>query len=349
MADEFFVFGLAVLFALVLRWAFKTLPEEKWQIMATIPVAKEGPNEWRGQNLTYYGLFSALAMMVAVIIMFILLGAIRVPTRISVVVSGLIIALGLPAARLLARVIEKKAHTLTICGASFVGLLVAPAAVWIVDIVLGDAMCHVPMIPVLASISIAYCLGEGLGRLACISFGCCYGKPLSQCGPWIRRIIGRHAFVFSGKTKKIAYEGGLDENEVLPIQAITAISLAAIGLGGIGLYLKGFYTLAFVLVMACSQAWRVASEFLRADYRGGGKFSSYQIMSLAAIAYVFAVVSASTMEQTPSADLTTGLCSLWDPLVILFSQGLGLTGFLLSGRSSVTASTMSFHVIADRR
>ena len=348
MTDEFFVLGLAVFFALLLRWAFKTLPEEKWQIMATIPVAKEGLNEWRGQNLTYYGLFTAVAMVAAVTIMFILLGAIHVPTIITVVIAGLIIAFGLPAAKLVARAVEKKAHTLTISGASFVGILGAPAIVWIVDRVLGGGMNHVPMIPVLASIAIAYGLGEGLGRLACISFGCCYGKPLSQCRPWIRRIIGRHPFVFSGKTKKIAYEGGLDGTEVIPIQAITAISLIAIGLAGIVLYLKSFYTLALILVMVSTQVWRVVSELLRADYRGGGKVTAYQIMSLAAIAYVFALVGVSSPEQFPSADLGTGLASLWDPVVILFLQGLGLVGFLLSGRSSVTESTMTFHVVVER-
>ena len=35
---------------------------------------------------------------------------------------------------------------------------------------------------VLAALAIGYILGEGLGRLACLSFGCCYGKPLDQCG-----------------------------------------------------------------------------------------------------------------------------------------------------------------------
>jgi prolipoprotein diacylglyceryltransferase len=260
----------------------------------------------------------------------------------------LIVIIGVASAKLVARVVEKKAHTLTIGGASFVGILGAPAVVWAVDIVFARGVNHVPMIPVLASISIAYGLGEGLGRLACISFGCCYGKPVSQCSPWIRRIMGRHPFVFSGKTKKVAYEGGLDGTEVIPIQALTAISLIVISLAGVLLYLKGCYTLAFILVMVSTQAWRVVSELLRADYRGGGKISAYQIMSVAAIAYVFAIVGVSASEPLPAVDLSTGLTSLWDPFVIVFLQGLGVLGFLLSGRSSVTASTMSFHVVKER-
>lgn len=185
--------------------------------------------------------------------------------------------------------------------------------------------------------------------MACISFGCCYGKPLFQCGPWVRRIIGSHHFVFSGKTKKIAYEGGLDGTEVIPIQAITAILHLTVSLAGIFLYLKGFYSAALILVIVLTQIWRAVSEFLRADYRGGGKISAYQIMSMAAIVYVLVLVGASAPEPfTMAADLGKGIATLWDPAVILFLQALGWAGLLFSGRSMVTACTMSFHVVEER-
>ncbi len=348
MSDESFVLGLAIVFALVLTWAFKTLPQERWQIMATIPVAKEEGNKWRGLNFTYYGLFSAAAIMVAASIMFILIGAIGVPATETGVILCMVLAVCLPASKFVARTVEKKPHTLTIGGASFVGFLVTPVILWIVDIVFGGKY-PVPMIPAIASISISYGLGEGLGRLACISFGCCYGKPMSQCGPWIRRIIGSHPFVFSGKTKKIAYEGGLDGTEVIPIQAVTAILHLTVSLAGIFLYLKGCYSAALILVMVFTQAWRAISEFLRADYRGGGKISAYQIMSMAAIVYVLVLVGASAPERvTTSADLGMGIATLWDPAVILFLQALGWAGLLFSGRSMVTACTMSFHVVEER-
>jgi hypothetical protein len=37
-----------------------------------------------------------------------------------------------------------------------------------------------PIVPALAAVMIAYTFGEALGRLACISFGCCYGVSISK-------------------------------------------------------------------------------------------------------------------------------------------------------------------------
>jgi len=348
MSDESFVLGLAIFFAWVLRWAFKTLPQEKWQIMATIPMTKEGGNKWRGLNVTYYGLFSAAAIVLAAAITFVLMGGIGVPATVTGVIMCMVLTVCLPAAKLVARLVEKKPHTLTIGGASFIGFLVSPAILWIVDLAFGGKQ-PVPVIPALASISISYGLGEGLGRLACISFGCCYGKPLSQCGPWIRRIVGRYPFVFSGKTKKISYEGGLAGTEVIPIQAITAILHVGISLAGIFLYLKGCYSAALSLVIVITQSWRAISEFLRADYRGGGKISAYQIMSIAAIVYALALVGWSPPEPLSTvANLGMGIATLRDPAVIIFLQALGWVGLLFSGRSMVTACTMSFHVVEER-
>jgi hypothetical protein len=50
----------------------------------------------------------------------------------------------------------------------------------------------------------------------------------------------------------------------------------------------------------------------------------------------------------PPPDLTAGLASLWDPGVILFLQAVGVTTFLFYGRSTVTGSTLSFHVFKQR-
>ena len=153
MYDEIFVLGLAITFALLLRWAFKTLPAEKWQIMATIPVAKEGTNEWKGLNLTYYGLFTASATVTAAVIMVVLLAAIRVPLQAAVVLVVLVFALCFPAAKVVARLVEKKPHTLTIAGASFLGIIAAPFAVWLVDFVCRPMAGPVAVVPALAAIS----------------------------------------------------------------------------------------------------------------------------------------------------------------------------------------------------
>jgi prolipoprotein diacylglyceryltransferase len=89
-----------------------------------------------------------------------------------------------------------------------------------------------PLMPVMAALATAYALGEGVGRLACISFGCCYGKPMDQVHPLLRRLFARHAFVFTGPTKKIAYADGLDGREIFPIQAVTATLYCAAALAG---------------------------------------------------------------------------------------------------------------------
>ncbi len=54
----------------------------------------------------------------------------------------------------------------------------------------------------MAVLSIGYTFGESLGRLACLSFGCCYGKPLSQCSEQIRNLFEHFNVVFTGETKK---------------------------------------------------------------------------------------------------------------------------------------------------
>ncbi len=348
MYDELFVLILSVCFGLLLKWAFKSLPKERWQILASLPVSKEGSDDWTGINFTYYGFFTALATVSAVSTVFLLLGTIDVPAKLTFVLVGLLFSLCLPAAKLIARLVEKKPQTLTIGGASFVGFLAAPGIAWILSSNSALGTYHVPALPLLAAMSVAYALGEGLGRLACISFGCCYGKPLAECHPWLRKVIGSHSFVFSGKAKKIAYERGLDGEHVVPIQALTSMLYVAVALAGILLYLKSYYSASLVLTITVTQSWRVLSEMLRADYRGAGKLSAYQIMALVAIACGWLTAFTFNEASVPTAGLTSGITSLWDPAVLLFLQLVGLITFVYTGRSMVTASTMSFHVIKDR-
>jgi prolipoprotein diacylglyceryltransferase len=348
MTDEFFVLSMSICFGLLLTWAFKSLPQEQWQILASLPISKDMSDKWTGVNFTYYGLFTAFATVSAVSVVFLLLGSVHISVKLILIFVGTLFSICLPAARVIARVVEKKPQTLTIGGASFVGFLAAPLIAWVLssDSALGPY--HVPPLPLLAAISIAYALGEGLGRLACISFGCCYGKPLTECHPWIGKAIGSYTFVFSGKSKKIAYERGLDGKHVVPIQAITSVLYVAVSLAGILLYLKGFYSTSLVLTITVTQLWRVLSEMLRADYRGEGKLSMYQIMALIAIFCGWVTAFAFREVSLPPADLRAGIVSMWDPAVLLFLQLLGLTTFVYTGRSMVTGSTLSFHVIKER-
>ncbi|MEZ4549611.1 MAG: hypothetical protein R2874_03785 [Desulfobacterales bacterium] len=196
---------------------------------------------WAGFNLTYYGFFSACAYVLATTVLCILLGSVAVPASTLLIMAAVMLGCCVPASRLIARFVEKKKYTFSVQGASFVGLLIAP---WI--IVLINRFTAIPnhnhpeVLVVLAAIAAAFALGEGIGRLSCISFGCCYGKPLNGMSPLFQKIFSHLYFVFYGKTKKIAYADGLDGTPMLPVQAITSIVLCMTGMAGIYLFLKGF-------------------------------------------------------------------------------------------------------------
>jgi prolipoprotein diacylglyceryltransferase len=349
MWDEMFVLTLAVGSFFLLRWATRTLPGEGWQIIASVPGVKEHSDSWNGSNLTYYGLFVAGSLVAGTALIFVLGGSAGVP---KAMIATVLIVLGVvcvPASRIVARVVEKKKHTFTIGGASFLGILIAPGAVWLTNHTLGLYIKYeAPSIVVLSALALGYAFGEGLGRLACISFGCCYGRPLAECSPWVRRFLGKHVIVFTGKTKKIAYESGLDGTHVVPIQAMTSALHIAVCLVGTYLYLKGFYCTSLILVMTVTQVWRALSETLRADYRGEGDLSAYQVMAIMAALYVLAGAWLSAPVPLPGADLVAGLSVLWDPILIIALQSVFICAFLVTGRSSVTGSTISFHVIKDK-
>ena len=56
---------LGACLTLLLGWGFKALPNEQWQILATLPRKKEPSGTWVGVNITYYGLLSASAGLAA--------------------------------------------------------------------------------------------------------------------------------------------------------------------------------------------------------------------------------------------------------------------------------------------
>ena len=349
MANEIFIFGLTLFYTFLLAWGFRALPRENWQILAAIPNGKKQGNTWEGFNFTYYGFFIAGAYTLGTVIMFVLLGAVHIPLSAIIVISILMAAVCLPASKVVAAVVEKKPHTTTVGGASFVGILSAPWIVWITNRVIGPWVgFEAPVMVVLAALSIAYAFGEGTGRLACISFGCCYGKPLSRCHPFWRGLFNKCYFVFSGKTKKIAYADGLDGVPVVPIQAITSVIFIIVALSGTYLFLQGRPVPAFLVTLMVTQLWRLASEFLRADYRGERRISVYQWMSVAAFGYGLLIAYFFRVSETPRADIMTGILLLWDPAIIIFIQLLWLALFFYAGRSMVTGSRISVYVVEDR-
>jgi hypothetical protein len=349
MSNELFVILLANLFGGSFTWAFRTLPQEKWQIIAAVPQAKEIDGLWRGLNLTYYGFFQATSNSLAAVMMLILLGAIGIPAGETFCLMIAIFAICWPSSRLIASLVEKKSYTFTIGGALFAGAIATPWVIQLMNATIADAFGkRMPVIPTLAAASIAYAYGEGFGRLSCISFGCCYGKKVEQLSQPLRRIFESASFVFAGPTKKVAYEGKLEGVHVVPIQAVTAVIYTITALVGTYLYLESYFAPALMLTVVLTQAWRVLSEALRADFRGNARIlSAYQVMAILVIICHFFVVMFFE-AVAPQANILTGLNSLWNPMVLILCQAHWLAVFLITGRSMVTGSTLTFFVHQDR-
>lgn len=349
MTSESFFFVLGVFCSLYLYWGFRVLPRAQWQILAAVPIRRSSEGPWHGVNLTWYGVLSANAYVVAVVIFLLLTGSLALSRGCLVLFVAGLLALCIPASRLVARLVEKKAHTLTVGGAVFVGLLASPLVLETINIFSdGPSGRPLPFLPVLAAMSIAYAFGEGLGRLACLSFGCCYGKPLAESPVWLQRLCGRFAVRFFGETKKIAYASDLEGERVLPVQGMTAVLCVVTGVVCSNLFLSGHYAVAFVLSVSVTQLWRVMSELLRADFRGAGRLTAYQWMGLLACPYSLLLALFTRYEVLPSPVLTQGLAQLWSPGMLLLLQGLWLLVLLVTGRSEVTGATLSFHVHQER-
>jgi hypothetical protein len=346
LSNELFVLLLGLALSLVVFWACKRLPEERWQFLASVPIFKDSNGRWVGLNFTYYGLLTANALVFGVALLIVLMGSLRVPAVVTLSLICAVLIPCLPAARWIARLVEGKQCTFTIARAFFVGIFMAPGIVALFNSQF--ASFNLPVIPSLAAIMIAYAFGEGLGRLACISFGCCYGIALDQAPPMLRRIFDRWHFVFSGQLKKIAYASGLEGKQVLPIQAITALLYTVVGLGATLFFLNGYFAAAFILAMIITQGWRVYSETLRADYRGAGRFSAYQWMGLLAILFALALSYVVPTDQNLAAELPAGIETAWQPLVLLFLQTLWVVVFVFFGKSMVTGAEISFHLHQDR-
>jgi phosphatidylserine decarboxylase precursor len=125
---------------------------------------------------------------------------------------------------------------------------------------------------------------------------------------------------------------------IIPIQAMTSLVYILAGLGATFLFLKSNFAVAFIVTISLTQGWRTISETLRADYRGSGRLSVYQIMSISAICLALALICLLPAEHAITPDLPAGMEAAWRPAVVLFLQGLWAIVFLLFGKSMVTGS-----------
>jgi hypothetical protein len=104
--------GLAILFA----WAFRHLPRERWQILAAFPREREPNGDWRGVNLTYYGVFNALGIGAGVAVAVFLPGTVGLPLAYLAGCVVAFLAVVLPASKLLNRLVEGHWHGFTVGG-----------------------------------------------------------------------------------------------------------------------------------------------------------------------------------------------------------------------------------------
>jgi len=350
MIENLFVFGLAVLCGSYLAWGFRVLPRARWQILASIPSAPDGSGGWHGLNLTWYGVLSATANLLGTALALVLLASLGLPIVAAMAIAGLTLAVSVPAARWLARVVERRRSTFTVAGASLIGFTLAPWIIWLHLRLLPGRPSEATLlaIPACASLAAGYALGEGFGRLACISFGCCYVMLLDTRPPGGRRLFERGPLVFESPIKKACYEGGLAGRGTFPIQALTALVCVGLGLLATALVLHACCVTAYLTAVIGSQIWRFVSEVFRADYRGGGLISAYQRMALFSSAYALVIAAVLPVGQ-PSPQLVDGLRAMWHPGVLLGLQGLWITIVWYMGRSTVTASRLTFYLVQDSR
>ncbi|MGD8702330.1 MAG: prolipoprotein diacylglyceryl transferase [Desulfosarcina sp.] len=348
MANWLFVLTVSFFLVPFFIWSFKSLPRERWQIICAIPIRKMADGSWQGLNLTYYGLFNAVSLCAAVALVFILTGAAGVGFTIFTAVITVLLVICLPASRIIARWVEKKPNTFSIGAASFLGIVLGPWLVLSMEKAVKNWMAiDFDTMAVMSALMVGYALGEGIGRLACISFGCCYGKPIDQMPQWVQRYLSWATFRFSGCTKKIVYAHHLEGKPIFAVQAVTAVLYSTTALVGTLLFLNGYFAWAFFLCLLVTQGWRFLSEFLRSDYRGDRKISVYQIMSLLTIPYGL-LIPFLFPTSGHVVDLLSGLRAIWNPAVFLFLQIICVIMFLRTGRSQVTGSGISFHVNHDR-
>jgi hypothetical protein len=349
MSRLLFIAVIGTITSLYLSWGFRNLTRENRQILASMPGEKMENGFWKGVNFTWYGLLCANSILFSAALYLVLSASVGVPVHYSLPLMAILLSILLPSARWIARFVEKKKHTFTVGGSVFAGIVLAPLMIIFFNAFLSlTTGFNYPVAGVLASMAVSYAFGESLGRLSCISFGCCYGKALTDVHPFLRKIFRRHPFVFTGHTRKACYASGLEGVETLPVQAVTSVIYAVSGTVGLAMFLWGSPGAALLETLLVTQVWRVLSEFLREDDRGSGRLSAYQIMGLAASLVAVCMVCFIPGMGAGAGDIGKGLRVIWNPWVLVILQGLWFLTFVYMGRSTVTYAHMEFHVEHER-
>lgn len=356
MNNLFWVAALALILNPLLWWLGRLLPGERWQFLAVLPwrkAATTGGESWEGINLTFYGLIIAMAGCGGVAIFWLLSAALGLAPLDLLLLTAVVLAGSVTASKLVALLVEGKKNTFTVAGGAAAGLYLLPTAVWLLDFPrLGLSGAEVIM-PLLAALAVAYIVGEGLGRLACLSFGCCYGKPINEAGPLPTRLLAGFPVIYRGKNKKISYASGWEGKAVLPVQLLTTLIYVNVGLVAGYLFMEGRFAAAFAMAALTSLGWRVLAEFLRADYRGGGRgglgLTAYQWLNLANIIFCLSLLwGLPAAGIGPAVSLAAGLTALWQPEILFFMFLLWLGLFFYFGVSRVTGARLEFYLHREK-
>lgn len=344
--------GLIALAAVpILLWSFRNLPQERWQFAAILPSPSRSHagHGWTGTNITFYGVISALAYAAATAMFIFLCGSIEQSLWPTVTFIVLMLAACIPASKLIAKWVEGGEVNFTVGGAAFAGAILLPIAALAARSVaqaLGATHFNAPAL--LAAASLVYVLGEAIGRLGCLSFGCCYGRPISEVGPMERALYGSAATTYRGQLKKISYASNLENTPVVPVQSIASVVLFALFLIGLWLYWQQQFVACALVSIWGSQLWRLYSETLRADYRGGGKFSAYQWMAIATclIATISIVAMRGDASTQPRFSLGWVAVSQIEVFIAIQALALGIVWFM--GRSQVTGALVNLRLFRER-
>jgi len=157
-----------------------------------------------------------------------------------------------------------------------------------------------------------------------------------------------HSTVIDGPTKKAVYASGLAGEPLVPVQPLTSFVFALCGITGLACFLTQSFRLAALIPLIGSCGWRAASEWLRADYRGESRISKYQLMTLVSMVYLGVLIVLLPTAQEAVPNIAEGLRQIVSVPLVVSAQLLWVGLFLYYGRSRVTGSNLTFHVVRER-
>ena len=343
------VIGLFV--ASVCYYGIKKFPKGDHQFLASVPFRRNEDGTFQGFNITTYGLMNGIAYTFGTGVFLLLSSASNIPLPTIIPSVSVILLISIPASKIVAKFVEKKDNTFTISGGSFVGGVLSPIIFYIflylyhkdISIALSETLV------LLGAVSTAYLFGEGLGRLGCLSFGCCYGRRVDTLKGGLKILFSKFYTKFYGDTKKVAYEGGIEGEKTVPVQTTAVIFFNSTALFSTILFLNRFFISSFLLSVISAQLFRFLSEFLRSDFRGDRKVTVYQIFSIIIICY--SIVVACLLNSggiTPQINLEQGLSTFYNFWTLILLQTIFWITFMYTGISKVTYSRITFHVDKGR-